>query len=552
MPCSSLLRHRLGTIRGLGSALSVAALIATVGLSAPVANADTAPPTGTPATDSSDALPTWQINGVVWDTITVGNIVYATGNFSKARPPGTAPGDPAEVSRPNLLAFDIRTGVITSFTHTLNAQGLRLAVSPDKTKLFVGGSFTKVDGAAHQHLAAFSLSNGALIKKFRPTINAAVRAIATTASEIYIGGDFTVVGGRPHQRLAAVKSTTGVAFTWNPRADKAVFALAIAPGGDRVIIGGRFQTINEKPKVGIAAVRATNGGALTWTSRPIPTEVVGKGFSYVTDLVVAGSVIYGTADGEGSHWFDGRFAAKASNGNLIWLDNCYGATYSGFVSGSVFYSVGHAHDCSSLKAFPETSPRSYHRSLAETTYATGHDATAPGTGSHYSKQPIPSLLHWFPLISMGSFTGQNQGAWAITGTSQYIALAGEFPRVNGVAQQGLVRFATRSLAPNKSGPIAAASLTPTVTSTVAGTVHVAWTRTWDRDNRLLTYNVLRDDETVPVRTQLANSAFWTLTGLYINDAGLVAGSSHTYKITVVDPLGNVLSSATSDPVVVSG
>ena len=93
-----------------------------------------------------------------------------------------------------------------------------------------------------------------------------------------------------------------------------------------------------------------------WTSRPIPTRRDSTHFSYVTDLIVSGTTVYGTADGESRHWFDGRFAAKASNGNLIWLDNCYGATHSGFVQGKVFYSVGHAHDCRSIKAFPETDP----------------------------------------------------------------------------------------------------------------------------------------------------------------------------------------------------
>ncbi len=171
-------------------------------------------------------------------------------------------------------------------------------------------------------------------------------------------------------------------------------------------------------------------------------------------------MVYGTADGESTHWFDGRFAAKASNGNLIWLDNCYGATYSGFVRGKVFYSVGHAHDCSSIKAFPETKPRTHHRALAETTYATGKDTTKPSVNSNYSKQPVPSLLHWFPTLTAGTFTGQHQAAWAITGNATYLALAGEFTKVNGKAQQGLTRFAIASVAPNNVGPVASSGWCP--------------------------------------------------------------------------------------------
>jgi hypothetical protein len=551
---SSLLRDHPGAVRALAPVLAGAALIAMVGLSAPVASADTAPASGTPATDSADPLPTWQINadGVVWDTVTVGNIVYATGNFKTARPPGTAEGDAKQVNRANLLAFDIRTGVVTSFAHTLNGQGLRLAVSSDSKILYVGGDFTTVDGAAHQRLAAFTIATGKLITGFKPTINGSVRAIAATATEVYIGGSFTVVDGVSHQRLAAVHAGTGAVYTWNPRADESVYALAIAPGGTRVIVGGRFQTINEKAHVGIASVAASNGAQQTWTSKPIPTRKSDELYSYVTDLVISGTTVYGSADGEGTHWFDGRFAALASNGNLVWLDNCYGATYSGFVTGSVFYSVGHAHDCASLNGFPETSPRTNHRALAETTNATGHDVTDPGENSNYSGQPIPTLLHWYPTLVAGDFTGQNQAAWAVTGTSQYLALAGEFPSVNGIAQQGLVRFAVSSIAPNKTGPVASAGLVPTVTSPTAGGVHVSWIRTWDQDNRSLTYNVYRDNGATAVRTFSANSEFWTLTELHFDDKGLTPGSTHTYKITATDPFGNIRYSAGSQPVTVSG
>jgi hypothetical protein len=544
------IRRHPGFVRGLGAGLTIGTLIALVGLSVPGAAADTTPPTGTPATVSADALPTWQINGVVWDTVTVGNIVYATGNFSRARPPGTEVGDPAQVTRRNLLAFDLRTGVVTSFRHDLNAQGRRLAASPDGKTLYVGGDFTTVDGEARQRLAAFNLTTGALKTGFKPRVNSVVRAITATASQVYIGGDFTTVGGKAHSRLAAVRASTGAPYKWSAKADRAVYALAMAPGNTRVIVGGRFQKLNGTKKVGVGALSATTAKLVKWTSRPIPTRKDDKHFSYVTDLIVSGTTVYGTADGESWHWFDGRFAAKASNGNLIWLDNCYGATYSGFVHGKVFYSVGHAHDCRSIKAFPETDPRTHHRALAETTYATGRDTTPKSVNSNYSKQPVPSLLHWFPTLNAGRFTGQHQGAWAITGNATYVALAGEFTKVNGKAQQGLTRFAVKAVAPNNVGPVASAGLVPKATSPRRGVVHLTYKRTWDQDNTLLTYEITRDGTLV--HSGRARSNFWSLKGLSFDDTGLAVGSTHTYKITVKDPFNNIRYSAASAPVTVRG
>ncbi|MEV4257270.1 hypothetical protein AB0J52_29285, partial [Spirillospora sp. NPDC049652] len=80
-PDSSIHRiRRSGAALTSGAALLGAPLVA-VGTAA----ADTAPASGTPATMSADPLPTWQVDGVVWSMATVGDTVYATGNFSKAR-----------------------------------------------------------------------------------------------------------------------------------------------------------------------------------------------------------------------------------------------------------------------------------------------------------------------------------------------------------------------------------------------------------------------------------------------------------------------------------
>ena len=41
---------------------------------------------------TADALPTVQINGVVWNQEIVGNTVYVGGDFTTARPAGAAAG----------------------------------------------------------------------------------------------------------------------------------------------------------------------------------------------------------------------------------------------------------------------------------------------------------------------------------------------------------------------------------------------------------------------------------------------------------------------------
>jgi hypothetical protein len=525
-----------------------AALLGTAVPSAAPAFADTDPPSGTPATVSADPLPTAQVNGVVWSMATVGNTVYATGNFTKARPAGVAEGGAGEVPRANLVAFDLTTGALSpTFVHSLDGQGLRIVASPDGSRVYVGGDFTKVDGKAHNHLAAFDTTTGALIDSFAPNVHNRVRAIAATDSTVYVGGNFFNVNGSGRTRLAAVKASDGSNIgTWRPTADDdEVYALALY--GDRVIVGGKFQKLNGQAHVGVAAVSATNGGTLPWSSRPVPTKQDSRHFSYVTDLRVDDGVVYGGADGEGWHWYDGRFAAKADTGDLVWLDNCYGATYGMYPVGNEVYSVSHAHDCSSLGAFPDTSPQTNHRALSETKAATGTDRSAPGSNSNYRNQPVPSLLHWYPHLAIGSFTKQYQAAWAVTGNGDYVAMGGEFPKVNGKAQAGLVRFALKAKAPNKTGPEAAGLKTPTAALRIGGTIRVSWKTTWDMDNASLTYQVLRDGAKTPIATLAKASEFWSPSSMTFDDKTAARGA-HTYKIRVVDPSGNAVTSKASNSV----
>ncbi|MGI8331772.1 LamG-like jellyroll fold domain-containing protein [Actinomadura scrupuli] len=529
--------------------LVAAATVVVPGVPGGVARADTDPPAGTPPTVSVDPLPTWQVNGVVWSQVVVGNTVYATGSFTKARPPGTSTGSPQEVNRGNLLAYDITTGnLITSFSHSLNAQGLRVVASPDGSRVYVGGDFTTVDGVARNHLAAFDTATGALVTGFAPSVSARVRAIAATNSTVYFGGNFFNVGGSARTRLAAVTAATGANIsTWRPTADDdEVFAMALSPDGTRVVIGGRFQMLNGAAHVGVGAVNASTGVSVTWNSTPVPARI-GSSYSYPTDFQVAGTTLYASEDGEGGHWFDGRWAANVDTGDLIWLDNCYGATYSVAPVGQVLYSVSHAHDCTSLGAFPDVGGV-WHRALAETTYPTGVDQTPPGSNSTISHQPVPSLLHWFPTLASGSYTGQYQAAWSVVGTADYVALGGEFPQVEGKAQQGLTRFAVKALAPKKIGPVSSGVSAPAATAVGGGKVRVAWQTTWDHDNVKLTYEVLRDGGSAPVYTTTADSTFWNLPSIGFFDAGLAPGSSHTYRVRVSDPAGNSVTSATSAPV----
>jgi hypothetical protein len=508
------------------------------------ATADTRPGSRTtPATVSADPLPTVQIDGVVWSQAIVGTTVYAGGKFTTARPAGAAPGT-RMVRRSNLLAYDVRTGVLkTSFAPTLNGQVLSVVASLDGKRVYVGGEFTTVNGQRRGRVAAFDAATGALVTTFAPSLDQRVRAIVVTSSRVYLGGAFGTANGVRRTRLAAFSPSNGALLPWAPRADGQVLSMVAAPGGARVVIGGQFTTLSGKSAVGVGAVDAVSGVVGSFAVNGIVKD---SGLNAgITSLTTDGKLVYGTGYAFGGGNFEGTFAATAA-GALAWLEDCHGDTYSSAPVGPVIYTVSHAHTCATVGAFGETNPRTHHRALAFTTAAMGtlqHWVNGGQLGD-FGGRPAPRMLIWFPDLTPGTYTGQSQAAWSVAANGSYVVLGGEFPTVNGKPQQGLVRFAVSSLAPNKQGPMAsAADLAVRATPTGPGQVQVTYRTTWDRDNELLRYTVKRTDLATPLTVLPFYSRFWRIsTGAY-GDSGLTSGRTYTYQVTVTDPFGNAASSA---------
>jgi len=537
----------------LGSAVLVTALALAF---SPQAAADTSPPAGLPATVSADPLPTVQIDGVAWAEVVVGNTVYVTGSFANARPAGTPASSPSRVARANLLAYDITTGnLITAFNHRLNGQGRAITASPDGSTLYVAGDFTTVDGATHNRLASFSLTTaaGVLNTGFTASLNAAARTVTASNTAVYVGGSFTSADGNGRNRLAAYSSAGGL-LSWNPGADAAVSAIQLAPDGNRVIVGGGFTTLAGAARLGIGSV-FTSGGAAPWPAA-FPIQDYGSS-SNITSLSTDGTNIYGTGYyfTQGGN-FEGRFAVDPETGRIIFMNSCHGDSYDAVPIGSVLYSAGHQHDCSDMGSFSQDDAAVFsataHRLAAETTVATGTLRAPVFTGgnglpgprySDFSGQPSGTQLQWAPLLTAGSYTGQSQAAWTVAGNTNYLAVGGEFPTANGTAQQGLVRYAISSIAPDKVGP--ATVTAPTAVSQSAGTLRVSWRAAQDQDNSDLSYDVYRDGGATPIKTISYSGSFWKRPMLGLTDSGLAAGSSHTYRIRVTDPLGNSITSAAS-------
>ena len=535
------------------------ALVGAGGARADSMPADPANP-ATPTTVTADALPTVQIDGVVWQQAIVGNTVYAVGNFSSARPAGAAPGTQT-VPRSNMLAYNLTTGVLdTTFAPVLNAQALAVTVSPDGSRVYVGGSFTTVNGATAYRVAALypvgSPNAGQMISSFQPYVDSRVNAIVATNTAVYLGGWFNAVGTQARTKLGAVSASTGAPLAWAPVAGNGnVTAMVLTPDKSKIVVGGSFTTLNgsSNPGYGLGAVDLDTGASLPWAANSLIRN--GGPTASITSLTADGENVYGTGytygriDGN----LEGTFSARGTDGTLNWIEDCHGDTYGSAPIGDVIYTASHAHYCGNIGAFPQPEPWDYHRGQAFSKSATGIITREQYDYFNFAGNPRPSLQNWFPDLAAGSFTGQSQAAWSIAGNSNYVVMGGEFPSVNGTAQQGLVRFAVRALAPNNQGPmVAGGAFNPRIQSPASGTALITWKANWDRDNENLTYKVIRNgDINRPAYTVTRPSTFWNRPSMSFVDTNLTPGATYGYRVFAADPTGREVRSETVNITVAS-
>jgi PKD repeat protein len=545
--------HRILPGRRVSAVLASITLVVTSLVTVPPASAtevvqvaaDVSDPSADPVSVSADALPTVQIDGIVWKQVIVGNTVYVGGEFANARPAGAAPGTNL-VPRTNLLAYNLTTGaLITTFNHTLNGSVTDMAVSPDGTRLYIVGGFTTVDGATRNRIAAFNLPSGTLNTSFAPNMNGNTKAVAATNTTVYAGGYFSAVNGNTRYRMAAMNASNGAALTgFKPVVDdRQVQSIVVAPDEQSVVISGTFTSVNSD---------TANGYGLAWldaatgASRPLPVN------ARIRNAGDSSSIMRLASDGAegwyGVGWHygkggttEGTFKVGWDDGALIWLEDCHGDTYDVAPVGDIVYTASHKHYCGNSGGFPQTDPWSFYHSTAWINEVRGTNTKDIWGYPDHPGTPRPELLTWYPQTDVGTYTGKSQAVWTVTGNEDYVLYGGEFPKVNGAGQQGLVRYAKRALAPNDSGPVGSgAAINPAVASVSAGTVRIGMTTTWDRDDAALTYRVYRDSEaTDPVFEKTVAAPFWAPQKLAARDTGLAAGSEHRYRLTVTDPWGNV-------------
>lgn len=385
----------------------VIAMVALIGTLVPVAVSRVSA-SDVPASFVVRPLASWRTDGEGLATVVVGNVAYVGGTFGTVRSP-----DGATVrSHANLAAFDVRTGaLIDGFRANTNGAVRSLVYAGGR--LYLGGSFTTVNGVGRARLAAVDPATGTVDAGWSADTNSNVYGMAAGGTSLFVGGSFSTVHSVTRTRVAAVTLATGALTPYAPVVNNSVASMAATPSGADVYIGGPFTTVNGVPAPWL--VRTDAAGRVrttTWAS------LQGMGLALeLNDDGTRLAVAQGGAGNQGS-WYD------TATGARLWGQRCDGDSQGiHIVDGTVF------------SGFHEACENDTTQRLTANRASNGQRDTA-----------------FKPTFD------QFWGVRSIAGDATHLVVAGNFTSISGVPVQGVVIF------PGYGVPIPPTTTTTTTTT----------------------------------------------------------------------------------------
>lgn len=337
------------------------------------------------------------LNGRVYAIAVQGDRVYLGGTFTSVRDPATG----NSVNRARMVAVERSTGaLVQAFSPSVNDDVRAIAVSADGNRIYLGGTFSNVNGTSRTRLAAVD-RNGSVVPGWDPDANSGVRDLVLQGDSMFVAGVFGRVDGLRRQGLAKLSAATGDVDTgWTANTSEGrAHAAALSADGSRLYVGGPFRGVDGQPRDFLASVSTSTGNVTSWT----PPEACST--CRVLDLAVNGDDVYGAVGGPG-----GRTVSwDATNNVRNWAVTADGDVQAVAYHDGVVYAGGH---------FGPTFDHSPRHQLAAVQASNGN------------------LLPFSP-----PFTGADSpGTWALVADSDYLRVGGAFRGIQTGPQRRYAEF----------------------------------------------------------------------------------------------------------------
>jgi len=316
-------------------------------------------------------------HSIVYDQAVVNGEVVVVGAFTQACAPGPSstghctPG--TLVTRDDVFAYQLGTGAIDpNFAPQLDQGPVYSVIAGPGNTVYIGGSFTTVNGVSSPGLAQLSVDpgqsdDGQLVPGFSAPITGTVHALALDGNSLYAGGNYRTLiknGIAQEKGIARLDATTGSpdgSFTFTlgnaiPHDALQVEEMSLTPDGGTLIIGGTFLSVNGQsiPRVALLATGGGLGstGTLDNWSAPILANNCSSEHDEMRSLdaspdgtyFVIATTGYKSAGGPSVCDASARFETAATGTDVqpTWINYAGGdSLYAVAVSGSAVYIGGH-------------------------------------------------------------------------------------------------------------------------------------------------------------------------------------------------------------------
>jgi len=193
----------------------------------------------------------------------VGDTLYAAGKITQVN----------GVPRQGGAAFDLSSGAVLPW----NPRSLRELggvadieeLEVDGQAVYLTGAFDFLGGAPRWRIGACDLLNGDSIGQVRDVTGESSNsyALALDGQSVAVGGNFSVAGGERRGGLAAWRLSDGALLPLAPQflqhSGLVGGPIAVAVSGDRIYCGGQFASVNGLPRRLIVALDTKSGDLIS-------------------------------------------------------------------------------------------------------------------------------------------------------------------------------------------------------------------------------------------------------------------------------------------------
>lgn len=230
--------------------------------------AEVVPPAATPLSLTRPA----QVARNVLALVPSGNDLLVAGDFS----------DFGIVTRNHIAAYNLTTGALSpTFNPSPNGTEVNTIESTSGGEaIYVGGQFDNIAGVNRTNLAKLDVTSGAADPAFNATTDSFVKEITLTPdnSRLLVGGGFGKVNGETRSKLASLDPVTGqvhsdfqigLTVPSNQQSGGALRAMSLSPDGSRLMVIGDFRLVGglDRPLMGQIDLTTSPPSVSSWRTR---------------------------------------------------------------------------------------------------------------------------------------------------------------------------------------------------------------------------------------------------------------------------------------------